>query len=128
MYDGGMSSAGARPKLHAATTTATCPVCAARGGDVPKATRGRTACAGSTCRRRTRPALGPGLTREAALARLHLRRPDGSLVAAPLPFTGLRQSLPRWSWLGRLALFRSAALRLLEAATAPSCCRPPLAP
>ena len=42
--------------------------------------------------------LGPGLTRDAALARLHLRRPDGVLVSGAAAFTGLWQSLPRWSW------------------------------
>jgi len=58
--------------------------------------------------------LGPGLTRDAALARLHLRRPDGVLVSGAAAFAGLWQSLPRWAWLGRLFGSR-AALRLLEA-------------
>lgn len=47
-------------------------------------------------------ALGPGLTREAALARLHLRRADGSLVSGAAAFTTLWLNLPRWAWLGRL--------------------------
>lgn len=58
--------------------------------------------------------LGPGLTREAAMARLHLRRPDGSLVSGARAFTGLWQVLPRWAWLGR-ALGRGPGLWLLEA-------------
>jgi predicted DCC family thiol-disulfide oxidoreductase YuxK len=58
--------------------------------------------------------LGPGLTRDAALRRLHLRRPDGALVSGAAAFAELWQALPRWSWLGRL--FASApALGLLEA-------------
>jgi predicted DCC family thiol-disulfide oxidoreductase YuxK len=58
--------------------------------------------------------LGPGLTRDAAMARIHLRRPDGVLVSGAAAFTELWQSLPRWSLLGRL--FGSAAtLWLLEA-------------
>jgi predicted DCC family thiol-disulfide oxidoreductase YuxK len=46
--------------------------------------------------------LGAGLSRQAALARLHLRRPDGSLVSGAAAFTTLWRALPRWSWLGRL--------------------------
>jgi predicted DCC family thiol-disulfide oxidoreductase YuxK len=46
--------------------------------------------------------LGAGLTREAAMARLHLRRPDGSLVSGARAFTDLWRLLPRWAWLGRL--------------------------
>lgn len=46
--------------------------------------------------------LGTDLTREAAMARLHLRRPDGSLVSGAQAFTTLWCALPRWSWLGRL--------------------------
>lgn len=59
-------------------------------------------------------ALGPGLTREAAIARLHLRRPDGNLVSGAAAFTQLWQALPRWSWLGRLLGARVGVV-LLEA-------------
>ena len=58
--------------------------------------------------------LGPGLSRTDAMARLHLRRPDGSLVSGAEAFTSLWRVLPRWSWLGRL-LGMSAGLYLLEA-------------
>ena len=46
--------------------------------------------------------LGAGLTREAAMARLHLRRPDGSLISGAAAFAGLWRVLPRWAWLGRV--------------------------
>jgi predicted DCC family thiol-disulfide oxidoreductase YuxK len=59
-------------------------------------------------------ALGGDLTREAAMARLHLRRPDGRLVSGAAAFTQLWRALPRWSWLGRL-LGTGPALWLLEA-------------
>lgn len=58
-------------------------------------------------------ALGPGLDRRAALARLHLRRADGRLVSGAAAFTALWQALPRWAWLGRL-LGRQPALAVLE--------------
>jgi len=58
-------------------------------------------------------ALGEGLSREAALARLHLRRADGRLVSGAAAFTSLWQLLPRWAWLGR-ALGHGPALRGLE--------------
>lgn len=58
--------------------------------------------------------LGPGLTPEAAMQRLHLRRADGRLVSGAAAFTTLWQQLPRWAWLGRL-LGRPPLLWLLEA-------------
>jgi predicted DCC family thiol-disulfide oxidoreductase YuxK len=45
--------------------------------------------------------LGPGLTREAALAKLHMRAPSGELIAGAAAFAGLWQTLPRFAWLGR---------------------------
>ena len=47
--------------------------------------------------------LGGDLSREAALARLHVRRADGSLVAGARGFAALWQALPRTAWLGRIA-------------------------
>jgi len=60
------------------------------------------------------PVLGTGLSREAAMARLHVRRADGSLVSGALAFTELWRALPRWAWAGRL-LGRGPGLWLLEA-------------
>ncbi len=43
--------------------------------------------------------LGLGLTRDAALARLHLRRPDGRSVRGAAAFTGLRcWGIGRFEW------------------------------
>lgn len=58
--------------------------------------------------------LGDGLTREAAMARLYLRQPDGHLVSGAAAFTALWRVLPAWAWLGRW-LGTGPALWLLEA-------------
>jgi predicted DCC family thiol-disulfide oxidoreductase YuxK len=47
--------------------------------------------------------LAPGLTREAALARMHVRRADGSLASGAAAFAALWSALPGWAWLGRIA-------------------------
>ena len=60
------------------------------------------------------PDLGTGLTRDAAMARLRLRRPDGRLVRGARAFTRLWRILPRWAWLGRM-LAAGAGLWLLAA-------------
>ena len=48
-------------------------------------------------------ALGAGLDRPQALARLHVRRADGSLVDGAAAFVLMWQALPATRWLGRLA-------------------------
>jgi demethoxyubiquinone hydroxylase (CLK1/Coq7/Cat5 family) len=50
-------------------------------------------------------ALGPGLERGAALARLHARRPDGTLVDGAAAFAAVWRRLPAFSLLGRIAGF-----------------------
>lgn len=47
--------------------------------------------------------MAPGLTREAALARMHVRRPDGSMASGAAAFAALWSALPGWAWLGRVA-------------------------
>lgn len=59
--------------------------------------------------------LGPGLTRDLALRRFHVRRGDGQLVDGMRGFAALWQTLPRTAWLGRLASFGPMPA-LLEAA------------
>ncbi len=58
-------------------------------------------------------ALAPGLSREAALARMHVRRPDGSLASGAAAFAALWSALPGWAWLGRIASLPGIA-QLLE--------------
>lgn len=47
-------------------------------------------------------APGPGLTREAALRRMHVRLPDGRLVAGARAFAVIWAAMPGFGWLGRL--------------------------
>jgi len=48
-------------------------------------------------------ALGPGLTRGAALARMHVRRADGTLASGAAAFVEIWRHLPRLAWAARLA-------------------------
>ncbi len=47
--------------------------------------------------------LGPDLDRAAALARMHVRRADGTLVQGAAAFVEIWASLVRWRWVARLA-------------------------
>ena len=46
--------------------------------------------------------LGPGLTHEQALARMHVRTPDGTLLSGAAAFGAIWSRLPGFRWLGRL--------------------------
>jgi len=47
-------------------------------------------------------ALGPGLSREAALARIHVRRADGVIVDGAAAFAEIWRIMPGLRWLGLL--------------------------
>jgi predicted DCC family thiol-disulfide oxidoreductase YuxK len=49
--------------------------------------------------------IATDLSREAALARFHVRDTSGRLVSGAAAFAVLWMSLPRWRWLGRIAGF-----------------------
>jgi predicted DCC family thiol-disulfide oxidoreductase YuxK len=47
-------------------------------------------------------ALGPGLSREAARARMHVRRADGMVVEGAAAFAEIWRGMPGFRWLGQL--------------------------
>jgi predicted DCC family thiol-disulfide oxidoreductase YuxK len=79
-----------------------CPLCR-REIDTYRRRPGAEACAWIDASRSDDAALGPGLTREAALARLHVRDASGRLASGARGFAALWQALPGTAWLGRLA-------------------------
>lgn len=46
---------------------------------------------------------GPGLDNAQAMARFHVRRPDGTLVSGAAGFAAVWQALPRWRLAARIA-------------------------
>ena len=59
--------------------------------------------------------IGRDLPRTAALARFHVRSPDGRVSSGAAAFAALWRVLPGWRWLGRIVGTR-AVLPLAEAA------------
>ena len=53
-------------------------------------------------------ALGADLSREAALARMHVRLADGRLVSGAAAFAALWGALPGFAWLARIAALPGA--------------------
>lgn len=81
-----------------------CPVCATEI-DHYRRQPGAKACIWVDAASCTEAELGPGLERDAALTRFHVRRADGRLVDGMRGFAELWSTLPRFAWLGRLASF-----------------------
>jgi predicted DCC family thiol-disulfide oxidoreductase YuxK len=79
-----------------------CPVCA-REMSVYQRADGADALEFVDVARCGPAALGPSLSTDAALARLHVRLADGRLVSGAAAFAALWLSLPRWAWAGRIA-------------------------
>lgn len=46
--------------------------------------------------------IAPGVSRQAALARLHVRRADGTIVAGAAAFAEIWRGMPGLRWLGQL--------------------------
>jgi predicted DCC family thiol-disulfide oxidoreductase YuxK len=78
-----------------------CPVCSREIAAYQRAEGAEALCFVDVSR--PDAALAPGLTREAALARMHVRRADGSMASGAAAFAALWSALPRWAWLGCIA-------------------------
>lgn len=91
-----------------------CPLCA-REIEAYRRQRGADSIVWIDAARCERGALGTDLRRDDALARLHVRRTDGTLVSGAAAFAALWQQLPALGTLGRLAA-RRPFLPVLEAA------------
>jgi demethoxyubiquinone hydroxylase (CLK1/Coq7/Cat5 family)/predicted DCC family thiol-disulfide oxidoreductase YuxK len=97
--------AAAAPDANAALTVyfdGACPVCA-REIALYRRQRGAHAVRWVDASSCDATALGPGLDRAEALARLHARRADGTLLEGAGAFAEMWRALPAWSVLGRVA-------------------------
>lgn len=60
------------------------------------------------------PELGSGLTRQEAMARLHVKLGNGHMVSGAAAFAAIWQRVPAWRWAARVARV-PGILTLLEA-------------
>ena len=81
-----------------------CPVCSKEISYYQRQA-GAQACEWVDASSCSEPALGPGLSRNAALGRFHVRHPDGSLTSGMAGFAAMWRVLPKTAWLGRIASF-----------------------
>ena len=96
--------ANLHPSLLTVSFDGACPGCAAEIGHYRRQAWAE-ACEridAATC---AEGELGPGLQRDAALRRFHVRRADGRLGDGMRGFATLWSTLPRFAWIGRIASF-----------------------
>ena len=79
-----------------------CPVCS-REIATYRGMQGAQACRWVDVSRCAEGEIGPGLTREQALAVMTVRRADGTLARGAQAFVEIWQALPKTRWLGRVA-------------------------
>ncbi len=78
-----------------------CPLCTLEIGHYQAQTGAQNMCFLDVSQPDGEP--GEGLTREAALARFHVRGSDGVLLSGAAAFVSIWRDLPRWRWAARLA-------------------------
>ncbi len=78
-----------------------CPVCS-REVQFYRSREGAASFAWVDVARADEALLGPGLSRDEALARMHVRRADGTLVSGAAAFAEIWRGMPGLRWLGRL--------------------------
>lgn len=108
---------GGRAALHQSATTiyfdGSCPVCAAEIGYYASRDGGNRLDFVDVSKQD--PKLAPGLTRDAAMRRFHVRRSDGVMVSGAPAFVAVWETLPGWRWLA-LAARIPGAIWVLERA------------
>lgn len=80
-----------------------CPLCRAEIG-VYQCAKGSDRIAFVDVSAATGDLVAPGLDRDTALARFHVRRSDGTLASGAEGFGHMWLALPRWRWVGRFVL------------------------
>jgi len=91
-----------------------CPVCS-REIDMYRARPGADAFKWVDIHLAEQEQLGPGLSRNQALARMHVRLSDGTLLSGAAAFGAIWRHLPGLRWLGR-AMLLPAILAIAEVA------------
>jgi predicted DCC family thiol-disulfide oxidoreductase YuxK len=78
-----------------------CPLCRAEIA-LYRTSNGADAVAFEDVSSITGPFVSPDLPKSQAMARFHVRTPDGTLESGAAGFAALWVVLPRWRWLGRV--------------------------
>ncbi|MCU0838652.1 MAG: DUF393 domain-containing protein [Rhodospirillales bacterium] len=86
-----------------------CPLCSAEI-DFYRRRRGADGVCWLDVSQSTQDEVAPGLTRESALNRFHVRDADGRLISGGAAFVALWSALPGLGWLGSLFRWRPLAV------------------